>query len=107
MAVSFVFDLGDGYPDQTQRVVIDNKTYDFRFVYNSYGESWKLFISPPGADPICSFKLTAYSDPLDAYKYNLDIPQGSLFLGGVVSENVRIGQYNTGIGKECFMWYFS
>lgn len=106
MAASFIFDL-DGYPDQTQRVIVDNKTYDFRFVYNSYGESWKLFISPPGADPICSFKLTAMTEPLSAYQYNLDIPQGSLLSGGVVSIAARLNQNNIGVEKECFMWYLS
>lgn len=106
MAVSFIFDL-DGYPNQTQRVIIDNKTYDFTFVYNTYGESWKVFISPPGAEPICSFKLTSLTEPLTAYQYNLSIPQGIIFSGGVVNASARIGQNNCGVGKECFLWYLT
>lgn len=104
MAVDFVFDI-DGYPNQTQRVIIDNKTYDFTFVYNGYGESWRLFIAEPGAEPLCSFKLTAYCDSLDPYKYNLSIPQGTLFMGGVINMDVRVAQFNIGVGKECFLWY--
>ena len=106
MAVDFVFDL-DGYPDQTQRVVIDNKTYDFRFVYNNYGESWKLFISPPGADPICSFKLTAMTEPLNSYQYDETIPQGIILAGGVINMSARLSQNNCGVGKECFLWYLN
>jgi hypothetical protein len=106
MEVTFVFDI-DGYPDQTQRVVLDNKTYDFRFVYNSYGESWKLFISLPGADPICSFKLTSNTQHLKSYQYNLEIPQGDLIAGGVVDFSARLTQNNIGVGKGAYMWYIS
>lgn len=106
MAVNFIFDL-DGYPNQTQRVVLDNKTYDFTFVYNSYGESWKLFIAEPGAEPMCSFKLTTMTEPLTAYQYNLNIPQGILLAGGVVNISARISKDNCGVGKEVFLWYLS
>lgn len=106
MAVDFIFDL-DGYPDQTQRVVVDNKTFDFRFVYNSYGECWRLFISEPGAEPLCSFKLTAMTEPLSAYQYSLSIPQGIILAGGVVNMDIRLSQDNVGVGKSAFLWYLS
>ena len=32
MATSQVFDIEDGYPDQTQRTVIDDKTYEVNLV---------------------------------------------------------------------------
>ena len=32
MATSQVFDIEDGYPDQTQRIIIDDKTYEVRFI---------------------------------------------------------------------------
>lgn len=106
MSIKFVFDI-DGYPNQTQRVVIDNKTYDFTFVYNEYGDSWRLFIAEPGAEPLCSFKMTSMNLPLLPYQYNLTIPQGNLLCGGVIDITVRLEKDNIGIGKSAYMFYLS
>lgn len=108
MATSFVFDI-DGYlDDQTQRVVLDDKTYEFRFQYNYRDESWSCFVGPVAGKPACSFKITSFTDDyLKAYHYNESVPQGKLYAAPLNNPRARVGRYNLGKGKEVELWYNS
>lgn len=101
----FEFDIDGDIDDQTQRVVLDDKTYEIRFQWNYRDESWTVFLGPVAGEPYCSFKLTTYNDLTAAYRYNEDMPQGLFMACGYISTRSRIGRYNVGPGKECFFVY--
>lgn len=103
----FEFEIDGSVDDQTQRVILDDKTYEIRFQYNYRDESWSCFLGPVAGNPYCSFKLTTYNDLTQAYKYIEDMPQGTFNAGGYISQRSRIGRYNVGPGRECYFMYIS
>lgn len=107
MATSYIFDIDGNIDDQTQRVVLDNKTYEFRFQYNYRDDSWNCFISPVGGEAYCSFKLTSFNEFLAPYKYNENIPQGELHAAPINNPRTRITRYNVGPSKGVELWYNS
>lgn len=107
MATSQVFDIEDGYPDQTQRIVIDNKTYEVRFVYNSRGESWTMYVGDVGSDPTVSFKLSSFTKHLEPYNYSPNLPSGEIIAASLRDFDARITQYNVGPSKQIELWYNS
>lgn len=107
METSQVFDIEDGYPDQTQRIVIDNKTYEVSFKYNERGESWTMYIGDVGADPTVGFKLTSFTKHLEAYNYSTALPSGEILAAALVDFAARITQNNVGPSKQIELWYNS
>lgn len=107
MITSFVFDVNGDIDDQTQRVILDDKTYEFRFQYNYRDDSWICFIGPVSGEPYCSFKLTSFNEMLAPYRYNENMPQGELFAAPLKDPRTRITRYNLGIGKGVELWYNS
>ena len=93
MATSQVFDIEDGYPDQTQRIIIDDKTYEVRFLYNGRGESWTMYIGDVGADPTVSFKLSSYTKHLTPYNYSLNLPSGDIIAAALADFNATSSAY--------------
>lgn len=102
----FEFEL-DGTDDQTQRVILDNKSYELRFQWNYFMETWGVSISDVGGEPFCYFNITTFNDLTEAYLYDERVPKGVFLAGGHNSNSVRIGRYNVGPSKECFFVYVS
>lgn len=107
MATSQVFNIEEGYPDQTQRIIIDDKTYEVRFIFNERGESWTMYIGDVGADPTVSFKLASYTKHLTPYNYSLNLPSGDIIAAALADFSARITQYNVGPSKQVELWYNS
>lgn len=107
MITTQLFNIVDGYPDQVQRVVIDDKTYDVRFIYNERGESWTMYIGDVGADPTVSFKLSSFTLHLTPYNYSTNLPAGEIVAAALQEDYARITQYNVGPSKQIELWYNS
>jgi len=102
----FEFEL-DGTDDQTQRVILDNQSYELRFQWNYFMETWGVSIGEIGGEPFCYFTLTTYNDLTAAFRYDERVPQGTFFAGGYINSSTRIGRYNVGPSRECFLIYLS
>ena len=107
MSTSQVFNIEDGDPDQTQRIIIDDKTYEVRFIYNERGESWTMYIGNVGADPTVSFKLSSFTEHLTPYNYSTHLPSGEIIAAALRDYDARITQYNVGPSKQIELWYNS
>ncbi|HAZ57419.1 MAG TPA: hypothetical protein DCY22_02320 [Bacteroides graminisolvens] len=107
MITTQFFNIVDGYPDQIQRVVIDDKTYEVRFIYNERGESWTMYIGDVGADPTVSFKLSSFTLHLTPYNYSTNLPAGEIVAAALQEDSARITQYNVGPSKQIELWYNS
>lgn len=95
---------------QTIQVTLESEVYDFTYKYNSFDESWKLFIGLTGEDPACSFKLRCGVDLLKPFKYLDGVPDGWLYLIDTLNNTGRIGAdplNEFGIDKRFRMWYIN
>lgn len=98
MAIDYVLqDLGE-YPYKTFRCVLDNQTYQLEWQYNSRCEFWTCAIGFVGSDPIVKYKVTSYSDPMQIYGYNEDLPNGKLLVYSILQPDNRVTQ--TSIGED-------
>lgn len=103
---TFDFEL-DGYPDDTFRVVLDEATYEFRFMWNERDESWLMSMGDIGSDPTFTTKLTCFTDILAPYRYKENVPEGILALYPLRDIKERAGRYNIAPLKGIVMTYAS
>lgn len=103
---TFDFEL-DGYPDDSFRVVLDEATYEVRFMWNERDESWFFSMGDVGTDPTFITKLTCFVDILAPYRYRENLPEGNLVLYPLRDIRTRVGRYNVGPLAGIIMTYAS
>ena len=92
----YLLPIGDSY-DDTYRIEIKDQTYDFRFRWNSYDESWECYVGYEGEEPAKKFKVTNGVNLLTPY-YAIDgVPPCSM----VVIDEYMLGHRVTlDIGQD-------
>lgn len=103
---TFDFEL-EGYPDETFRAVLDESTYEFRFMWNERDESWFMSMGDIGSDPTFITKLTCFTDILAPYRYMDNVPEGKLVLVPLREVWERPDRYNIAPLAGIIMTYAS
>jgi hypothetical protein len=78
------------YPSYTNEVILDNKSYIFKFVWNTRGEFWTLSILDTDKNIILSGVKFVLNYSLLSDYYHLDIPKGSLYVIDLTDNNNKI-----------------
>ena len=86
----------DDNPDNTQRIQLEDDTYDFRFRWNSREEAWYCYLGLTGGTPRVKFKMVVGMDLLNAYRAYEDIPSGALYMIDLDQIYGRPGRNNVG-----------
>lgn len=98
MTVEFVI-LSDA-PDQEKSIIIKDKSYNFRFRWNTKESAWYVQIGRTGSDYLCKTKLVVGCDILRPYRHIPDLESCGLFVFDQEQRYGRIGRNNLGYGKR-------
>lgn len=94
--ISYVLqDLGS-YPYKTFRCTLDGQTYEMTWKWNERCQFWTVAIGFVGEDPLIKYKVTSYSDPMNAYGYIANLPDGKLLCFSAVQPDNRVAQDSIG-----------
>lgn len=90
-------DLGD-YPYKEFRCTLNGQVYQLTWQWNDRNQFWTCAVGFVGEDPVVKYKVTSFSDPLQIYGYNEDLPEGKLLVASFIQPDNRVTQ--TSIGQD-------
>lgn len=88
-------DLGT-YPYKSFRCTLDGQVYELTWQWNDRCQFWTCAVGFVGSDPLIIYKVTSFSDPLQIYGYNTDLPQGRLLVMSFIQPDNRVTQESVG-----------
>lgn len=90
MAIEYTLqDLGD-YPYKTFRCTLDGQVYELTWQWNTRCQFWTCAVGFVGEDPIVIYKVTSFSNPMEIYGYNEDLPNGKLLVWSFIQPDNRV-----------------
>lgn len=87
-------------PDQEKSIVIKDKSYNFRFRWNTKEQAWYVQIGRTGANYLCKTKLLPNRNLLQPFLHIPDMPDCYLLVVDQEQQYGRIGRDNLGYGKR-------
>lgn len=86
--------------DRTITVSLGNEDYDIRTRWNTFDESWYMYVGLAARDPVVKVKLLGGIDLLRPYQHKDGIPEGVLTLVDTDSIYGRPTQQEFGFDKR-------